>query len=322
MSTIDANRANLYIESSKHLKDLYSIKKRANIIVEKFGNQEISSITELEIELWLNNLKHYRTGGELSKNSRKKYKTTLNKIFTLAKKDRAIEDNFIENIDVQGEGKDKNAINPFSDKEVHLLLEKSKEKQYGELLHYYLGLILHTGLSPSEAIALKVSDISFDEHTNVNVLSISRSITKNILGSTKNEYRERKIILMKQAMPYIALLVSLAKHKQTEWLFSDKNGLRLKDISSLRGTRECHDKNGKISHNNTRWYKLLYDLKMEYRPIKNLRHTFAISMLNAGYTIIEVADILGHNSIQMVIEHYAKGIRGKGMEIIENKRLY
>ena len=316
--------AELHIADCKEYRDFYNMHKRAERIIEKFGDLEIDSITELDIEIWINSLRNNATHIELSKTTRKKYLTTFNKIFTLARKDKAIAVNFVENINIRGKKKNKNATNTFTKEEVHLLLEKSKDKKYGDMLYPYLGLVLSTGLSPSEAIALKEGDIHFDTTSNTSILSINKSITKNTVGETKNEYRHRDIVLRKQAMQYIDILVKLAKSRSTEWLFSSKNGSRLKDIVDIRGTKEYYNKNtGKKEHSNSKWYKLLEDLELEYRPLKNCRHTFTMAMLESKEaTATSISSTLGHNSINMLVNHYAKDIGGKAMEINGDTVLY
>ena len=125
-------------------------------------------------------------------------------------------------------------------------------------------------------------------------------------------------------MPYIQSLIELAHSRHTIWLFSHDDGTRLKDIGEIRGRDELHDKtSGKIIHNRNKWYKLLHDLNLEYRPLKNCRHTYTMAMMDRNdRKITVIADILGHNNTDMIIKHYAGGTKGKALDEDDNIKLY
>jgi integrase len=204
------------------------------------------------------------------------------------------------------------------------LLRASRDEKYGKLLHLYLGLVFNQGLSPSEALGLQTGDIRYDPDLGKNILSVQRGITKNREGDTKNTYRKRVIILRDEAKEYTDKLMSLARKKLSIWLFSNDDGMRLKDIEDIRGTKaHFNNKKNKYEHYNTRWYKLLSDCNIEHRHIKNCRHTFTMAMLDANiYSHTVLADMLGHSDLQMIIKHYAKSIKGKALEVKSEGNLY
>jgi len=73
----------------------------------------------------------------------------------------------------------------------------------------------------------------------------------------------------------------------------------------------------------TKWYKLLNDLNIEYRDIKNCRHTFAVNAIESkAFTLQEIASLLGHGSLKMLIEHYAKWIKDKALQADKKVNLY
>ena len=316
--------AELFLEDYKCNRDYYSMEKKVQRVVADFGDREISEITKLEVRRWINNLPNVQTGEELTKATRKKYKTVFNQIFEFALDDDIIERNFIPEIKVVGKESNENAIKTFSPSEVRLILEKSKDaERYGELLHPYLGLVFNEGISPSEALGLQVGDIKVDE-SGKRYLHIQRGITKNTVGETKNVYRNRKIVLRDAANEYVDILVQLAKKRNSIWLFSKKDGSRLSDIANIRGTKAHFNKErGYYEHRASKWYRLLEDLDLEHRDIKNCRHTFAITALQSKkYSYMELADMLGHSDMQMIINHYAKDIRGRAMNIDASFDIY
>ena len=149
------------------------------------------------------------------------------------------------------------------------------------------------------------------------ILSISRGVTKKKEGLTKNEYRQRKIVLRDASKPYVDQLVALAKKRLSLWFFSQEDGSRLNDIEDIRGIKDYYNKKkGYYEHKNTKWYKLIEDCGLEFIPIKNCRHTFTMAMLDSKqYSHTELADMLGHSDLQMIINHYAKSIKGKAIDM-------
>ena len=97
------------------------------------------------------------------------------------------------------------------------------------------------------------------------------------------------------------------------FLFSKESGERLDDITDLRGQKK----------NNTKWYGLLNDCDIEYRPLKNCRHTFAVqAIMSKKFTLQEIANILGHATLRMLIQHYAKWIEGAAADVDANISIY
>jgi len=237
-------------------------------------------------------------------------------MFELALDENEIQINYIRDIKVIGKKSSKDAVKVFTKEEVHLLLERSKNSQYGELLHPYLGLAFNQGISPSEALGLQVGDIQTNS-SGKTFLSIKRGVTKKKEGETKNEYRKRSIVLRDASKPYVDQLFALAKKRHSLWLFSQEDGSRLNDIENIRGIKAYFNKKkGYYEHRNTKWYKLLEDCGLEFITIKNCRHTFTMAMLDSKqYSHTQLSDMLGHSDLQMIINHYAKSIKGKAIDM-------
>lgn len=54
----------------------------------------------------------------------------------------------------------------------------------------------------------------------------------------------------------------------------------------------------------TAWTKGLKDANIEYRPMIQTRHTFATLMITTGENIGWVQRMMGHASLQMIVEKY------------------
>lgn len=301
--------SSIFLKNYEINHDYQNIEYRTNRILIDFGSKNIRTITKLDIKQWINALTHVQTDKELSKNSKSKYLRIFHGVFELASDDGVVK-NFTYEIKIEGKKeRNKDAIKPFEKYEVLQLLETSKNALYGELLYCYLGIAFNQGMSPSEILALQVRDIDLDTHT----ITIQRNLTKGKVKETKTIYRDRVIPIFDSALRYFEFLVKQAYSKKSLWLFSNEDGSHLQDVKDIRGDRFII-KNGKVIKNNTKWYKLLNDLGIEYRDLKNCRHTFAVSAIESkAFTMQEIANILGHSDLQMLIKHYAKYVENKAI---------
>lgn len=293
------------------MHDYKNIRYRTNRILNEFGELQIIEITKLQVRQWINQLIDKRSKEDLSKRSKVKYLGIFRGVFKQAVDDDKLERNLIDDIRITGKKNNGEEIKPFFKNEVAILLDKSKNPVYGNNLHDYLGIAFNQGISPAEIIGLQSTDICFANKT----ISINRNITKGHIKQTKNTYRKRVIPLFDSSIPYLHSLLKKAQIKKSLWLFSDHNGKQLYDIANIRGSRLIM-KDGKQVKANTKWYKLLIDCSIEYRDLKNCRHTFAVTAIESNtFTMQEIADTLGHNSLKMLIDHYAKWIKGKALDI-------
>lgn len=303
----------LFLKNYQINHDYKNVENRANRILCEFENKNIKDITNLEIKEFLNSLINLNSKAKekLSKNSKLKYLRIFHGVFDLAEDDRIIDKNLTYNIKFEKEKREKNTdtIKPFEKDEVLKLLNASKDPKYGELLHYYLGIAFNQGMSPSEIIGLQIDNIDLVNQT----ININQNRTKGKLKETKTEYRDRIIPIFDTTLPYITELIKMAKEKNTQWLLSWKDGSPLKDIQNIRGDREI-TKDGKRIKNTTKWYKLLEDTGIKYRDLKNCRHTFAVSAIESKqFTMQQIAELLGHADLQMIVNHYAKYIEKKAI---------
>ncbi len=318
-STTFKHYACIFLENYQDFHDYQNIEYRTNRIISYFGDIDIRKITKLDIKQFLDGLRHNKTQEKLSKNSKSKYLRVIRGIFQVADDDGVVNGNFTYDIKINAkENRNLLAIKPFNKTEVAKLLEISKDVKYGKLLHLYLGVAFHQGMSPSEIIALQIGDIDTVHRT----INIHRNITKGRIKETKTVYRDRIIPIFDTTMPYIIELIREAKLKKSIWLFSNDDGTHLNDIRDIRGNKLI-TKNMKVIKKQTKWYKLLSDAGIEYRDIKNCRHTFAVSAIESKqFTMQQVANLLGHGSLQMIIHHYAKFLDKKAIDADRKIDLY
>ena len=311
--------ASIFLENYEVWEDYQNIKYRTNRILAEFGNQDIRTITKLDIKQYLGPLINVKTGKSLDKSTKNKYLRVFHGIFDVAVDSGLIDRNITFDIKLhERKNRDLEVIRPFSKEEVNLLMIKAQDALHGSLLHNYLGISFNEGMSPAEILGLQVGDIDLLRRT----IKICRNVTKSKVKGTKTAYRKRVIPIFDGALSHIQNLIVEAKRKHSLWLFSKEDGNNLEDIKDIRGTRQII-KDGKTIKQNTKWYKLLIDCGIEYRDIKNCRHTFAVLALESNaFTPQQIANILGHSDLKMLFEHYAKWLKDKAIDADTSINLY
>ena len=112
------------------------------------------------------------------------------------------------------------------------------------------------------------------------------------------------------ALPFIEDQIKWAKQQNSLYLFFDNNGQPLRDSKDIRGSK------GKKFH----WRAYLESLGITpYRRMMNTRHTFAVNCINNmdtfGITLNDIASMMGHTSLRMLIQHYGKYISNRNLNI-------
>jgi len=111
--------------------------------------------------------------------------------------------------------------------------------------------------------------------------------------------------IFKTLRPYIDDQIADARRKKSIWLFSREDGRHYYGVDNLRGGKR-----------NGTWKRLLEELEIPYRKIYNTRHTFITAMLKSGQlSVLEIAQMVGHTNTKMILERYAKFIKGEHLKI-------
>jgi integrase len=280
------------------------LKPRALKALSYFGKaKDVRTITKFDVKEYLLKLTDSKT---VKRETLKGYIDVLANVLELAVDKGVIDKNSAIGIKVEGQNtKNENSTKPFIPKEVNKLLQTATSD-----MRNYLGVGFHTGMSPEEILGLMPQDIDFEN----SLIKICRVITSGELKQgTKTVYRTREIPLFKTVKPYILAQLEIARQRHSLYLFCNENGTRLDDVRDMRGQKK----------NNTKWWGLLRECGLEERPLKNTRHTFAVNAIKSGkFTLQQVADILGHSSLKMLILHYAKYINGSAKEANSQVDLY
>lgn len=151
----------------------------------------------------------------------------------------------------------------------------------------FFTLMFYTGCRPSEAMALKFSDVKG------NYLSINKSIERRgsrDICTTKNIYSVRDIILCKKVMKCI---LDLKKY------YTVKYGQFFNDYFIFGGVKP-------LSGTSIDRYKLNACERANIRPITQhqFRHSYATYLISNGIPINTVSKLLGHSSVDTTARVY------------------
>ncbi|MCX6077553.1 MAG: tyrosine-type recombinase/integrase [Campylobacterales bacterium] len=260
-------------ENDKSFHNRVTLYNRVNKF---FGNMFVTEVRTLAVKEYLASL-------DLRNSTKKEYLGCIRGTLDIALDDEAIERNVAFGIRFKRE--EKVSIEPFSEDDVSLLLEKSEG-----MFKNYLGIALHTGMRTGEILGLMHSDILEDR------ITVKRSISNGRITSPKMLGSVRDIPIFELVKPYIE---SQRKISKSLYLFDINNGF-IKDASFFKG----------------RWHQLIEKSGIEYRKLYSTRHTFITAMLNSGkFKIMEIAAIVRHASPQMIMKNYAGFIKDNHLKI-------
>ena len=236
-----------------------------------FKDLPISEIKTSDIKLWLLDIED--VGGK----SKRIYISVLKGIFDEALYDELIEKNPVSRI--RPPKMDKPPIHPFTAQEVFDIIQTAEMSNYRN----YLNIAFFTGMRSGEIIALKKEDIDLKNK----MLKVRRTRSRFGESEPKTRGSKRDIPILDSLLPLIEDLYNSHDH---DYLFKTQYN------EPYRDTNVFVDRY---------WKPSLESLNIPYRRPYNTRHTYATNMLYRNLvTPVELAQLLGHSSTQMVFDVY------------------
>ncbi|HDR7790940.1 site-specific integrase [Bacillus mobilis] len=234
--------------------------------------------------------------------------SSTNMVFVYAQENKLIKD--IPTKGIKLPKKKKTVSDLEQGNEIHeKFLEKEELEEFltitkndgleGDLLAFTM--LAYTGLRIGEMIALKWSDIDFDEHT-LRVIKTYYNPTNNKLKYTlltpKTEGSIRTITID-------PLLVNMLKqHKQQQETIITDNKPFYKDNDFIFSTNEGYPKT--IKHLSIRMQRLLKKTSIQKQITPHsFRHTHTSLLIEANVHIKEIQERLGHSDINTTMDIYA-----------------
>jgi len=212
----------------------------------------------------------------------------LRGIFELAVRDGLISDNPARHL--QNKKLQKEPPDPLSLVEMERVLSYM-HANLPELAANYFEFAFTTGGRTSELIALQWQNVDFIKKT----VKIRRARVRQKFKSTKT-FQVREVELNSRALATL--------ERQLNLTFNEEDPEAYVFVSPLTNEAFLDDQTPRKSY----WYPTLDALKIRRRPAYNTRHTFATLALMAGANPMWVARQLGHTSMKMLLEVYAKWI--------------
>jgi integrase len=230
--------------------------------------------------------------------------STINKCFTILKiicKSAAIEYKWCESFNPffgfrkLPEDDPYEEINPFSIDEQRSLLDHLPD-------HWkpYFRFAFAAGLRVGEQIAIRPEDIDWK----AGLLHVRRAMTldedgKRVMGRTKNRYSRRTIKLIPAMLEPLKAEAEIYEQFKGEYFFCSPQGIQV-DVYNLR---------------NRVWVPALKRSGLQFRELKQTRHSFATVALSCGENPLWIARVMGHRNTDMIIRVYGKYIeKSKGIE--------
>jgi len=157
----------------------------------------------------------------------------------------------------------------------------------------YFRFAFATGISQGEQAAIKPEVIDWEKRT----ISIQRAMTRDengkpIEGPCKNKYRRRMIKLSPKMMSALMDQKKIYDQFNGDYFFCSETG-KMFDASNVRIRI---------------WIPALERAAVQYREMKQTRHSFATYHLSRMKNPLQIAKVMGHRNAEMVIKVYSKYI--------------
>lgn len=267
--------ANLFLKFKENELKNSTFEKYRRIIelrlLPVFKEKLITEIKTSDIKLWLLNLDD--VGGK----SIRTYLSVVKGIFDEALFDELIEKNPVSRI--RPPKIIRPGIHPFTNKEVFEILQTAEMSNYKN----YLNIAFFTGMRSGEIIGLKKEDIDLKNK----ILKVRRTRSRFGESTPKTRGSIRDIPILDFLFPLVEELYNSHDH---DYLFKTQYN------QPYRDTNVFVDRY---------WKPSLESLNIDYRRPYNTRHTYATNMLYRNLvTPVELAQLLGHSSTQMVFDVY------------------
>lgn len=286
--------------------------KELKRIYNYFGDIKLTSLNQREIKKWI------RSQNDVSRKTISNRYSILKMLIEHAIDDEVINENPISNIPFKTVIKRMNLprkinkIHPFNTEERETILSIADNYQL-----YIFTFWFETGLRSNEIIELKITDINFDTST----LSISRGKVygiknfeideqNNIIPTRDTIIKEPKTEAGIREIQLSDIALNVAK-KQIDLIRSrDPHNIKNPDGYLFVNPKTMKPWNSD-KQIRTYWYSLMNKTEIENRYPYQIRHTFGSNGVKDKRDLASIAQDMGHETLEPLINNYCKGISKK-----------
>lgn len=233
-----------------------------------FGNTPIDQMNKYSVDEW-------KLKMDCNPKSTNNRISIIRSIFEYAKDKGYIEKNIM--MDVKNLSIEKNDIYPLCLEEVFLFL-KNVHRSYRD----FFIVAFYTGMRFGEMAGLLWKNVDFK----LSRIKVVQSRVDGEDGKTKTKGSCRDVDMIPDVVEAMKRLQ--ARTGDREYVFYDKEDRLMKPDH----VREVI------------WRKGLENAEITYRPLIQTRHTFATLMIDAGEALGWVQKMMGHKTLQMIINRY------------------
>lgn len=319
-----------YIKSlngSARSRTYSSTVRTASHIIDGLGNYKMSEINKTVLKEFINGF----TKKTYTKNKQKgpEYysQSEIDKVFHLLHAaiieassedgDHFLRTDFMANIKIPRSNRFESEYCALTDDEIRMLTNIVSEN---EMINVWILLMLYTGVRPSEALALKFSDIDYERKTvsimrtlsyedNIDPITLKRrGPRKAIITSLKNERGKNQINYQKRTLKVGDKILEVLQ----QWESIVKSDKELMKMKKDKGTEEYIFSGSKgqlwLYDDYKQVYKRLlkkHGLSIsQYNPYR-FRHNCCTRLFRLGINLKAVQLIMGDNTPDMVMRVYA-----------------
>ena len=315
------------LDGSNRSRTYASMLTTSSHIIEGLGDYKMSQINKTVLKEFINGFtkKTYVKG-----NSKPQYysQSQIDKVYNLLRGaikeasdpdgDRILRTDFMANIKKPRSNRCKSPeIQVLTDEEINMLSNIVSEAQ---MISVWVHLMLYTGVRPSEALALKFSDINYGQKTVdimrtlsqeefFDVTTLSRVKPRQpIITTLKNEREGQRINFQRRTLKVGDKILDILRI----WEFTIKDNSSLMELKRKNGTEEylfCGPRGQLWLYDD---YKQVYERLLkkhgispsEYNPYR-FRHNCCTRLFRLNVNIKAVQLIMGDNTSDMVMRVYA-----------------
>lgn len=252
-----------------------------NTLLPAFGSIMLRDLTRSTVKDWI------AGHADLSAKRLNNVLSPLRQMLAEAFEDGHIETNPMEGLRIRLRRKDAAAadvVDPYTPAEIAAIADKATG-QFRNMVQFWVA----TGLRTSEVIALRWADVDLVH----GAVHIRAAFVRGKRKAPKTATGNRVVTLLP---PALAALRAQREHTQAKGGVVFENPATLQPWETDKQIREWH------------WRPLLARAGVRYRGPRQLRHTYASTMLSAGENVMWVAQQMGHKDWSITARTYARFI--------------